>query len=369
MEEAHPVPQNISSFEFHLVGDMTLKQFTYLAMGLAAAYLIFIFFNKSYPYVAWPLIVISALLGVSYAFLPVAERPLDHWTAAFFKAIFKPTQRKYSSKIINKDDSRFNKRLDLYLQSITAPIPQKPVGPPSLTNMPSISQLGRPQSAPSNAAMPVMQPSAINHQPSTAPSPQPTPIAPQTQDPSQDELKKTVDLAKQAQSIQSKIVEDENKLQEIKHQASEGNADSAHFTKQFETVMSDLQELNKEASGISDQLAGITRTPVAKPTVAATSEVKIVPSLSLTSIPNIINGIITDPQGNYIEGAIIVAHDKQGLPVRALKSNKLGQFITATPLPDGTYTVTAEKEGLTFPSYDLELRGEVLKPIVISAQG
>ena len=32
--ETHPVPQNISSYEFRLVGDMTLKQFLYLAGGI-----------------------------------------------------------------------------------------------------------------------------------------------------------------------------------------------------------------------------------------------------------------------------------------------------------------------------------------------
>ncbi|KKR52786.1 MAG: hypothetical protein UT88_C0021G0001, partial [Candidatus Woesebacteria bacterium GW2011_GWD2_40_19] len=31
--EQHPIPQNISSYQFRLVGDMTLKQFFQLAGG------------------------------------------------------------------------------------------------------------------------------------------------------------------------------------------------------------------------------------------------------------------------------------------------------------------------------------------------
>jgi hypothetical protein len=93
--EAHPVPQNVTQFEFHLIGNMTMRQFGYLAVGMGLAYVIFILFATTLPYIAYPLIVICASLGAAYAFLPIMDRPLDHWTAAFIKAITKPTMRKY----------------------------------------------------------------------------------------------------------------------------------------------------------------------------------------------------------------------------------------------------------------------------------
>lgn len=404
MEQSHPVPQNISSFEFHLIGDMTLKQFVYLAAGVATAYLIFIFFAKSTPFVAWPLIVISALVGTSYAFLPIAERPLDHWTAAFFKAIFKPTQRRFSSKVLSQDDPNFKKRLDIYLQNQNQPVPAPTATalPPKIDVPVSTIQTPAPQTAPAPSLKPVTQP--VSAQPTPAPQ-QPQPVTPPPSPPPKlaaepnlppkvpflaqipqmfnlpenpeekgsdrlptpNELKKAVDLAKQAQQIQSKIVEDEEKLEEIKRQAASPDTNPGQFTKQFDSVLSDLQQLNKEASDISHQLAQLSKTPSA-PTTQIKAPLKVIPTLSLTSIPNIINGIVTDTQGNYLDGVIVVAHDKQGLPVRALKSNKLGQFITATPLPDGIYSLTAEKESLLFPSVEIELKGEVLQPLVISAQ-
>ncbi len=115
--QAHPIPQNVTNFEFHLVGDMTLKQFAYLAGGVGFAFLIFTTLSTVQPLIAWPIIIISSLLGVAFAFLPIQERPLDHWVGAFFRAIFQPTSLKYSSKILNVSDPLFSKRLNHYLRT------------------------------------------------------------------------------------------------------------------------------------------------------------------------------------------------------------------------------------------------------------
>lgn len=117
--QPHPIPQNVTTFQFHLVGDMTLKQFLYLAIGCAIAYFVFVFFSYSYPIIAWPIIVISALLGIAFAFLPIASRPLDYWLGAFLKAIYSPTKRvwKKNNKSF-KEDALFNSRLVTYISSL-----------------------------------------------------------------------------------------------------------------------------------------------------------------------------------------------------------------------------------------------------------
>jgi hypothetical protein len=87
--ENHPIPQQISSYQFRLVGDMTLKQFFQLAGGLLCSLL---FYAAPLPgIVKWPLIIFFALLGVALAFLPFEERPLSRWILEFFKAIYSPT--------------------------------------------------------------------------------------------------------------------------------------------------------------------------------------------------------------------------------------------------------------------------------------
>ena len=87
--EQHPIPQNVSSYQFKLVGDMTLKQFFQLAGGILVAIIIY-----SLPLlgiIKWPLSILSVLLGIGLAFLPFEERPLERWIFAFFRAIYSPT--------------------------------------------------------------------------------------------------------------------------------------------------------------------------------------------------------------------------------------------------------------------------------------
>jgi hypothetical protein len=87
--EQHAIPQQISSYEFKLVGEMTLKQFLKAAIGIILALLInatgLIFFLK------YPLMVIFGGGGLALAFVPFQERPLDQWLIAFIKSVYSPT--------------------------------------------------------------------------------------------------------------------------------------------------------------------------------------------------------------------------------------------------------------------------------------
>ena len=89
MVEQHPIPQQISSYEFKLVGDMTLKQFLKAAAGIVVALLInasqLIFFLK------YPLMLIFGAGGLLIAFVPFQDRPLETWLIAFLRSIYSPT--------------------------------------------------------------------------------------------------------------------------------------------------------------------------------------------------------------------------------------------------------------------------------------
>ncbi|KKU37814.1 MAG: hypothetical protein UX52_C0017G0001, partial [Candidatus Amesbacteria bacterium GW2011_GWA1_46_35] len=92
--DQHPVPQNISSYEFHLVGDMTLKQFFQLAGGVAVAVVVY---RLPLPFILkWPIMGLAALTGVMLAFVPVSGRPFSQWIMAFIKAIYSPTEFHWS---------------------------------------------------------------------------------------------------------------------------------------------------------------------------------------------------------------------------------------------------------------------------------
>src|SRR3989337_1466048 len=89
--EQHPIPRNISSFQFHLIGELTVRQFGYLISVFIIGFILY----KSLPLpplLSYPIIGAAVLSGFAFAFLPIQERPLDKWIVAFIKSILSPTQ-------------------------------------------------------------------------------------------------------------------------------------------------------------------------------------------------------------------------------------------------------------------------------------
>lgn len=347
--EPHPIPQNVTTFQFHLVGDMTLKQFGYLAAGAIFAYILFVFASQDYPLVAWPLIVISSVFGAALAFLPISSRPLDSWIKAFFKAIYSPTKRVWKKgDKTSRENPTFNSRLIAYL-SAAQPVSHIQTTVTTIASMPA------------KVEPPSLQPSQSM--------------------PSKDELAKTVDLAKEAQNLQMKIIQTERQLGQIKQTSQTKGPLPLDYSQQVNKILSDLQTLVGQASEIKDQLETVTRPESAlKPVMAVPPQaiketVKVVipvkpkqSQLALTTFPNVISGVTRDRAGNYLEGAVAVIYDKEGLPVRALKTNKLGQFTGATPLPNGVYNLELEKDNFAFDVLQIELTGGILPPLMITAK-
>lgn len=253
--EQHPVPQPITSYEFRLVGDMTLKQFAKLASGVILALIVYGFNPPGL--IKWFLIVLFVAIGVGMAFFPFEGRSIDTWIIAFFKRIYSPTQ--YIWKQSSKTKTT----------PVTNPIPATPLNPPL---SPSFKQ-------------------AIA-----------TPIP-----------KFQADLS---------------------------------FRKPPATIFP---------------------PPTLKP-MGKKIETKFTPNIVIPatpSLPNLIVGYVRNKEEKIIEGAILEIRDSAGNPTRALKTNKLGQFLIATPLPNGEYEIETDKEGFAFDIMKISLRGEIISPIEI----
>lgn len=111
--QQHPVPQNITGFEFKLIGFLTLRQFGYLA---AAGIFTFILYSAKIPILV--ILVIAGpldLLALALAFLPVNGQPFERAMAAFIKTIYSPNVRVWhrEPKVLGFLEPQFS----IYLQS------------------------------------------------------------------------------------------------------------------------------------------------------------------------------------------------------------------------------------------------------------
>jgi hypothetical protein len=83
----------ITSFEFKLIGFMTLKQFLYLVIFAPIGYIVYWLF---------PIPLLNILMGIAVggiglalAFVPINDRPLDVWIKNMWKRLNSPTQYFY----------------------------------------------------------------------------------------------------------------------------------------------------------------------------------------------------------------------------------------------------------------------------------
>lgn len=90
----------------------------------------------------------------------------------------------------------------------------------------------------------------------------------------------------------------------------------------------------------------------------------------LTTFPNVVTGIVKDSYGNLLAGMLVTVRDKDDVPLRALKTNRLGQFAASTPLPNNTYIIEIEdpKDGFIFDKAQVSLAGAVAPPIEVTAK-
>lgn len=264
--EQHPVPQQIASYEFRLVGDMTLKQFGYLASGCLVG---LIFYGSSLPgFLKWSLVFGSGFLGFAFAFLPIEERPLSQWLMAFIRAIFSPTQFIWQKK------------------------------PAELEIFKSPPGLG-PKIILSSTLIP------------------PT---------------------------------DRQQLDEYLKTLPSQSAELAQVIQPFPTILPERP------------------IRIRKPRVYEAKTSRELPIPTPPNRPNILVGMVLDSANQMIEGAILEIRRSDGMPVRALKTNKLGQFQIVTPLDNDIYEIEVEKEGFEFDIIKIETKGEIIQPLEIRAK-
>lgn len=320
--EQHPIPQQITSYQFRLVGDMTLKQFFELAGGAVAS--LVIYSTPLHPLLKWPLVFFFALFGVALAFLPFEDRPLEDWVIAFFRSIYSPTiytwKKLAAGPKFYRDepfDSAQGKagpediKLEKYLAQAEA---QKPAFAKKLEAYEETFLKG------------------VGSLFGAVQSPTPAPVAP------------------------------------VPATADQINVPGAP---RISVVATNQTVPPTPASNIPRETAADVAAPLATKDFSGTKQAEFSPVAAPPappSFPNTFVGQVLDSQGKIVESAILEVKDASGRPVRALRTNKLGHFMVVTPLVNGLYEIVTDKEGFEFEPFSLEAKGELIQPIVIRAK-
>jgi hypothetical protein len=349
--ENHPIPQDITGFQFKLIGNMTVKQFAYLGGGVLLAWIVFIL---PLPGIfRYPISILFAVLGISFAFVPVDGRPMDAMFGYLIKALFNPTQYIYQ-----KDGGS--------LLNSTHSIPQEPAIIPTQQQPRQAAHhttSSQPHNAPSHADWSHMQ-----HPPQ-----QPLKEDDQEEDNIGDEkwTENKAQLQETTQAIHTAEAEtNKSKSEELEKLLMETVRQKEELEKELMSLRSRLDSQKKET--FSPAMATVDQ-PVQAP--KQTENVRSVPSgmekqiglPSAPEAPNLITGIIKDPRGNPLPNILVEVTDVEGSPVRAFKTNGLGHFASATSLSNGKYKVSFEdpKGENKFDSVELEATGEALLPLEI----
>lgn len=404
--DQHPIPQNVTGFQFKLIGAMTVKQFGYVAAGVIAAVILYYVPLKGLFGVLTKIIFIPLFGagGALIAFVPVDGRPVDVMASNFMKALLAPNQYIYRKNI-----TRFSFSKIAYSKTVAAPQTQHAVSTPkqkminergnalqklliksaqtkiknpqdakeaaflsSITKQPDITMTSSPLIQKAPTALPPLPPKPLT------PTPMPTTNSPvpQVLSEKEDALKKQLEFAKKEEATQR-----DPKEVTLLHQKT------VELEKQVGEIHAQKQKLEEEIKNLKNQLL-IQKTPVAviaqapKQPGAATTKTPVVAAAHVRSVPqemnkkmgflvsdtpNVVTGLVKDARGNVLPNILVEIKDKADNPVRAFKTNTLGNFASATPLSAGTYTITLEdpKKQHTFDSIQITASNQIMLPIEI----
>jgi len=324
---------------------MTLKQFTQLAAGVVVALIIYSL--PVLPILKIPFAIISVISGVLIAFVPLEERPIDKWIIAFFKAIYSPTVYKWTrmrNPVVFAPESVIGETSQNIRRASELPFNLPQSGGKILSTFEAaeeaffdkISQLY------SQFKIPAFQRAA----------PAQTLVQPKQKGPflsPQPRVRLITEEEKSVPQVSSKRFEELKPISITPSQTPPAKKEERHADTTLIPV---------------EPVFGRENIDYLKNAVPAQFASKVLPP----SHPNIVVGQVLTSDGKIIEDAILEIRDAQGKPVRALRTNKIGHFQTATPLENGTYEIEIEKEGFVFDKFKFIARGQIIEPIEIRAK-
>jgi hypothetical protein len=419
--ENHPIPQDVTGFKFKLIGSVTLKQFLYILGGGILAAICFILPISGF--IKLPFAIFFGGIGVAVAFIPIEGRPMDVMLKNFLKAL--PSENQYIFKkrgaealifdfftlhpvhVVtpqekSRKDNSLDSRRELLYKTLKKSYRPDAKEEKMLTDInaylhdssrsasPSIQNLdSAPQTTPS--PLQIVTPSVViaakdTHADIVPPIPIPTTNTTLSNQPKPDPQI----IANVAQKIQN-LDTPQSAVSASQVPATTTAIDTLipqNFQKTIPPKPAEDMPLSAQTDSQPLVHQEIPTNPISQPaplTMASTTVENVAPdqTANVTTIapeaglkagfpqlpdtPNIVLGIIKDPRGKVVPNILVEIMNEQGVPVRAFKTNALGQFAAATPLPNGEYVVILEdpRHQNEFEQIKIALDGKIFNPLEI----
>lgn len=370
LAKTHPVPQHIAAFEFKLIGDLTIKQFLFAGVGVAVAYAAWIsdlnFFLK------WTVIIASLGLGLGTAFFPIQDRTLDQWLLNFFLALFSPTQRVWRKEphppeYLREDYSQFltsqvlsltplqsRRRLQQYLRGL------KEGEVALLEEEEFVEKLNFDIPLPTAVTVePVPEVKTLSEEKKEKlPERKELPLEPKLASEVNLALEKTLKIPREGEVKQITVLQNITPGRKVRLPTIEGTI----RLRPEEIKPLPERKLPPPTEGLRPTVRELVRkvekeAPQKVPPVTTPA-----PAMD-KKIPNLVSGVVKNKEGKLLENIVVIIKDQDGDPVRALKTNRLGQFAISTPLENGDYTVEVSSKEKYFDIMKITADGSVLPPL------
>ncbi len=385
--QEHPIPQDITGYRFHIIGSMTLKQFGEILIGVIFG---FIFFKTNLiAVIKWPLVLLSVGMGAAAAFVPIEERPLDHWIVTFFRIMYKPTKfywrrtptipDAFKYEVLDKNKEKEpvldltpakRQRIKEYvsaipevatvrqdfttdelsrMQNILSSFTTVQVTERIVTSAQPVQEKPRMDVRVRKMRKPVIQEVTIFEDTTNISFPVSNTYEKAEEPPTVLQKKKTVlesdQVARDIEIPEEKIV----KTVSEKEQEEKING--------FKTSIND----SSEKSYLEPQAQNTTQTIA----VQDAQYNQNLPFPIKPSEPNKVVGMVLGQNNDLLTNAIVEIQTPEGSIARAVKTNALGQFFITTPLKTGDYNIVVEKAGYQFQPQHLIINNTIIPPMEI----
>lgn len=383
--ENHPIPQDVTGFQFKLIGNMTVKQFAYLAVGTVLA--VILYYIPLALLIKFPLITLCAGTGAALAFLPFEGRPLDVMMQHFLHALIAPNQYLFVKTggvllvdtihvtATTKKTTTISPRVtkEQQLAKLLASSNGKRTHLDDKENA-FLSQLFNAATTPLLQMQVQRIPTAQDMQQ----TPQPT--APNTTSVEEKLMEQQLAEAKaqEAAALATPSPTNQALAQQAHQHVAALETQLKEYVAQKDRLEAEVKQLRQQLATGQQKVYVPTATDQTVPTQKEeTQNVRMVPKAQSASIgllnvpdfPNLIIGIVKDPRGNVLPNILVEVKDKDGNAVRAFKTNALGQFISATQLMNGTYTIEFEdpKKEHQFDTIEVTASGAIMQPLEVTS--